>query len=104
MSSSIYELPSSKLPDASKCIRLVRIHSGEDEDEISCSVVIASLAAAPEYAALSYTWGEPDPIRTISIDGVTVGVRENCRYALWQLRRQPALQFLLIWIDAICIN
>ena len=57
------------------------------------------------FAALSYTWGDPNDTRTILVDGYPVLIRSNLEAALRQLRRKvPIRQGLRIWIDAVCIN
>ncbi|RFN45624.1 het-domain-containing protein [Fusarium flagelliforme] len=57
------------------------------------------------FAALSYTWGDPNDTRTILVDGYPVLVRSNLEAALRRLRRKvPIRQGLRIWIDAVCIN
>lgn len=58
-----------------------------------------------EFAALSYTWGDPNETRTIVVDGSPVLVRCNLEAALRELRKKkPVQQGLRIWIDALCIN
>lgn len=58
-----------------------------------------------DYAALSYVWGSPTPVRTIQINDEPFSVGDNLYQALRQLRRsQRIIQGLRMWIDAICIN
>jgi hypothetical protein len=58
-----------------------------------------------DYAALSYTWGNPVQIHDILINGHKVIVRSNLEAGLRALRKRKAIQAgLLVWIDALCIN
>jgi hypothetical protein len=67
-----------------------------------CSLFVVSLDQAPEYEALSYTWGDPCKLSHICLDGHRVEVRRNLERALRQLRNRTSSQVL--WIDAICID
>jgi Heterokaryon incompatibility protein (HET) len=53
-----------------------------------------------KYIALSYVWGSPERMHSISINGSDSWVTENLMYAL----RRPRDRRLRFWIDAICIN
>ncbi|KAF1847437.1 HET-domain-containing protein, partial [Cucurbitaria berberidis CBS 394.84] len=66
------------------------------------SIVEASLDKVPEYFALSYTWGNPELCKEISIDGKTLKITQNCADALRRMLRGKAER--LIWVDSICIN
>lgn len=68
---------------------------------IKCKMEYITLGTK-EYGALSYTWGSPDELRTISLDGKTCYVRQNLWLALRGLRKGDTTQRL--WIDALCIN
>lgn len=64
---------------------------------------------APEYNAISYTWGDGEntSMTDIIVNGQKMQVTENCRYALEQActhyyRRSPYL--IYFWIDSICID
>ena len=61
-----------------------------------------SMEDLPEYIALSYTWGEPSPARTIILNGEPFQVRQN----LWDFMAQARSRALTrkIWIDALCID
>jgi hypothetical protein len=54
-----------------------------------------------QYLALSYLWGNPAKVHTVSLNGADFGVTDNLMYFLW--REQPQ-EPQLFWIDAICIN
>jgi hypothetical protein len=69
---------------------------------ISCSLVHRSLDTDAAYEALSYSWGDPNCKRLISLNGLEFSVTKNLDAALRHLRyRQDERS---IWIDAICIN
>jgi hypothetical protein len=85
-------------------IRLIEILPGQDNQLISCRFHGHELCSPDlEYAAISYTWGDPrSPTYNILVDGTTFTVRQN----LWHFLRQER-QFghsYLLWIDAICID
>ncbi|PPJ60719.1 hypothetical protein CBER1_03478 [Cercospora berteroae] len=105
------------MTDSSSQIRLLWIHAGHGDDEIRCTVSVWDLEDAPEFRAISYTWGAPDPgafvlmtSMTTSyggygfgvVDCIRVRVRDNARYALWQARLHDPNSHL--WIDSLCIN
>jgi hypothetical protein len=75
----------SPLPDMSKSIRLIKIHTefgriitdepGPPIDEIVCTIAAFDLKTAPPFDALSYTWGNPygafrDEMHEISANSV----------------------------------
>ncbi|KAF1964604.1 heterokaryon incompatibility, partial [Bimuria novae-zelandiae CBS 107.79] len=65
------------------------------------------------FAALSYCWGKPTPVATITIDGKPFGVAQNL-YDFLQNRflhnrgmfshESEVLKDRDLWVDAICIN
>ena len=59
-----------------------------------------SLDEDPDYDALSYTWGDPQPSRMIVVDGVEASVGPSLYGALNQIghANRP------LWVDSICIN
>ena len=83
-------------------LRLLHIKPGRDDATVDCSLSVFDLRTAPIYAAISYTWGDPQPTRTITINGNTVQVGINCHYALWQVRQKSRATYY--WIDALCID
>ncbi|KAM3415986.1 hypothetical protein BST61_g9475 [Cercospora zeina] len=101
------------MTDPASQIRLLWIHAGEKDEEIRCTVSIWNLKDAPEFRAISYTWGSPGLKASVSVTAITpssgrnaldlvVEVRENARYALWQARLHHPDSY--IWIDSLCIN
>lgn len=106
------ELPKyTSLGPSSKTIRLIEISPGSDQ-LIACKFHIHELSGIGEadlsYAALSYTWGVPEPTSQITIDGQRLTIRQNLWFALSSMRskmNEGEPEFLrLFWIDAICIN
>jgi hypothetical protein len=83
-------------------IRLAHIQPGDRKCPIYIRLTTVTFADRPIYEALSYTWGELEPVEEIWIDGTSVWVRENLRSALWHLRDTTDVRVL--WIAAICIN
>ncbi|KAF1998437.1 hypothetical protein P154DRAFT_439291, partial [Amniculicola lignicola CBS 123094] len=86
-----------------RCIRLLKIHEGDDTDVVSCDVFEVDLDQAPSFEALSYTWDldpqwdtfqfeyVPDKAREerpILCNGKTCHVTMNLYHVLTELRRQ----------------
>lgn len=89
-------------------IRLLRF--SQIRGSIHCEVSVHHIDDAPQYRALSYTWGPPEPAYNIIIEDRTLAVRANL-YAF--LRKSTkgkgeALRQLVstpyLWIDQISIN
>jgi hypothetical protein len=92
-------------------IRLVVLRPSQEHNTIECNIINTTLNNTDEnqnelnefeYEALSYTWGSPDVMKAISIDGQTCSVRENLWLALYHLRLKNTSRVL--WIDALCID
>lgn len=93
----------------SRCIRLIKLFLavGDEAADIHFDLVVASLDTVPSYEALSYTWGGQPFNRPVSANGKRLLVTENAQAAMRSFRRRrkrDGLDFLLLWIDAICIN
>lgn len=54
------------------------------------------------YYALSYTWGDPQPLSEVIVNGPRMTVRQNLEKALRALRLPK--NEAVWWIDAVCIN
>ncbi|KAJ4193894.1 hypothetical protein NW767_010133 [Fusarium falciforme] len=68
-------------------------------------LITVSLDDDPEYAALSYLWGDPQDQEIITVQGHEVGVTKNLAAALSRLRRgESSLGTDRVWADAICID
>lgn len=96
------------LAQPSKHIRLLKIlHLSP---EITCELIEVSLQSDPTYVALSYTWGDPNSTRIITINGVLMSITTNLAHALedihhyWLQHMTQGAQRPLIWADAISIN
>jgi hypothetical protein len=83
-------------------IRLATLQPASREATIRMTLAHAAFAKKPKYEALSYTWGEPDAVKDIELNGSCVPIRENLWSALVSLR--DAREERVLWIDAICIN
>lgn len=83
-------------------IRLLKIL--KDAAPLSITLHNFALDEAPEYDALSYTWGnETDGQDTIICNGSSILVRINLFQALHRLRND-ASDNSWVWIDALCID
>jgi hypothetical protein len=98
------QLPS--LQDTRNQIRLLSFQGGSGADSIACDYSVHSFSDALEYIGLSYTWGDPTPTHTITIEGQSIKVHKNCFEALWQARHNypPLFGIRHFWIDALCID
>ncbi|RBR25721.1 uncharacterized protein FIESC28_01474 [Fusarium coffeatum] len=84
------------------CTRLLRIEVAKDGDRIVCTLFTVAFGDRPKFDALSYMWGDGKAERSITVNGVDYGVRQNLWDALHYLRKHvPNTDY---WIDAICIN
>ena len=90
------------LNNANAQLRLLSIEPGEWSAPLKATLFTFDRSTAPQYAAISYTWGDPTPVQPISINGTAYDVRFNCYYALVQARYHKKRSHL--WIDSICIN
>ncbi|PMD40876.1 HET-domain-containing protein [Hyaloscypha variabilis F] len=73
----------------------------EPGETIICNLITESLDSAPQYEALSYTWGEPVNEAEIVVNSITLPLRKNLWDALYHLRGDIPRT---LWIDAVCIN
>jgi hypothetical protein len=87
----------------SKQIRLLELQpSLSRSSDIHLTLRIASLDDPPPYFALSYTWGDPHPARTVLVSGCEFTVTPNLFAFLQRFRH--AKEPRLLWVDAVCIN
>jgi len=82
--------------------RVLDLHPGPFQSNISCSIRKISLETKPQYEALSYTWGNPRHLKWISIGEFDHPITASLELALQYLRNQNSARTL--WADAICIN
>lgn len=86
-----------------KEIRLVKVEHGRGSFKpITCSLSTFSLNA-PEYAALSYCWGDESDKAYVPLDRRRFPITRNLFSVLRQLRSDVKYASYM-WIDAICIN
>jgi hypothetical protein len=93
-------------------IRLIRLHAGRDNDELSCTLVHMPLSVGLEYRALSYAWQDPylfpgttsnTTEKLIVNTNWVLDIHANLSSFLRHLRGSEYIDGFL-WIDAICIN
>jgi hypothetical protein len=89
-------------------IRLIKLHprpaSTSTQRNLTprCDLIHVSLDDKPDYAALSYTWGDARDTKMITVGLSSVSVTQNLYSALEHLRYDKTAR--VIWIDALCIN
>ncbi|KAK8178169.1 heterokaryon incompatibility protein-domain-containing protein [Phyllosticta citrichinensis] len=89
-------------PLESTQFRVLKIHPGAKGAPLEADLVHASLTDAPQYQALSYTWGSLEPPFYMSCNGVEMRVTKSLNDALCNARKED--ETLTIWADAACIN
>ncbi|KAK3368573.1 heterokaryon incompatibility protein-domain-containing protein [Podospora didyma] len=96
--------PYTALDPSNSEVRLVKIHPGRIDEPITCSLAIVRLhePECPKFEALSYFWGDPSILSSITVSGQSFNVTKNLAAALPNLRSEH--QARVFWIDAICIN
>ena len=93
--------------------RLIVLQPGELCSEICCKLITVDVIDGPglgisgtsdivAYEALSYSWGLPTLLYSVSCNERQFGVTEELAFALQYLRLREAERYL--WCDAICIN
>lgn len=93
--------------------RLLKLLPGEADAPLSCTMVevnvidghgvgIVGSSEILTYDALSYSWGYPAPVCSISCNGTPLGLALEVATALLYLRSSTTDRY--IWCDAICIN
>lgn len=99
---TIIEYTYMPLDSFSQSIRLVALQPSSGSNTIECKLHTVALTDCPSYIALSYTWGSPENLVSIHIDGKELFVREN----LWSFLATMLhdRRWRLFWIDAICID
>ena len=93
-------------------VRLLVLHPGYFDDQISCGLIHLDLDRSPlrKFEALSYTWGDPCDCSPILLKGQDFRVTKNLEAALRNLRPVPIAgdgvgqNSRYLWVDAICIN
>jgi hypothetical protein len=88
---------------AKQQIRLITLKPGNPGSTIQCDLEIFDVDSAPQYLALSYTWGPPSPTAHILINGKPFEIRQNL-HSFLRAYRNDANNKHYIWIDQICIS
>jgi Heterokaryon incompatibility protein (HET) len=93
--------------------RVVTILPATSNEPLCCELWTAGLIHGPgvavsgtpdivTYSALSYSWGQGEPTKIITCNGVAVPVNGSLTSALLDLRKER--EPVRIWCDALCIN
>ena len=83
-------------------IRLLRLLPRKPFGQIRCELFEAAISDAPDYEAVSYTWGPDDFTGLIHIRGKPLLVSKTIEALLHHLSSYTESKVL--WIDQICIN
>ncbi|EFQ93521.1 hypothetical protein PTNB73_00084 [Pyrenophora teres f. teres] len=86
------------LDTTSQQIRLVKLHPHRDEP-LQLDIETFDLENAPEFVALSYTWGPESPTFDIVVNNRPFSVRKNL-YRFLQAYEEDKY----LWVDQICID
>ena len=82
--------------------RLLVIKSGQEHEDVQCTLSNAIHSDYPVYSALSYCWGSMSILRTVYINDHAFEVGSNCEAAIRMLRQKDI--DVTVWIDSICID
>ena len=106
MSTTTPPYPGASLNAQTPSFRLLTLHPDPPSTPITCTLTnhLLSPSSPPPYEALSYEWGDPPTIHTITVNNTPVPVTDNLFHALSHLRPPPTGTPRTLWIDAICIN
>ncbi|KAF2820746.1 HET-domain-containing protein [Ophiobolus disseminans] len=92
----------SSLNVSAREVRLLHLHPGAWNDDINCQLQVVSLDDGPRFNALSYVWGAPQRVKSITVDGENVLITQSLFTAFQRIRH--VAEVLVIWADALCIN
>ena len=96
------------LSDHHPSFRLLELDLNSDEEAtVHATMSTYDFENAPDYEALSYTWGTRDESANIKVNAQWFPVSPNLLAALKQLRLNHGKNGepkRMLWIDAICIN
>ncbi|KAF4984582.1 hypothetical protein FZEAL_258 [Fusarium zealandicum] len=85
-----------------RCLRLLKIHPGSEDDELVCDLFAADLDTTPSYTALSYVWGDPTKSADLICSGHACKITRSLAEGLRRIRKVDQVE--IAWADAICIN
>ena len=74
-SANIYEPLDTNSKEPSICLAILQ--PAPREVTIRITLAHATFASRPKYEALSYTWGKPDQVDSIELNGYALQIREN---------------------------
>ncbi|KAG6358359.1 hypothetical protein INS49_014243 [Diaporthe citri] len=88
------------------CIRLVQIHAELFRGDISCTLqqYESDIQTCPDYAALSYVWGDSTPTQTVYINGLVYRVHQSLWEFLCHTRKKEGTRRAWLWTDLLCID
>jgi hypothetical protein len=100
----IQSLPSSQYQSLldTEDTRVLVLHPGSGDEEISCHLEPITLVADSDFEALSYVWGSESQRKGIRCGDGRAEITLNLHSALKHLRLADAPR--RIWADALCIN
>jgi len=100
-----------KLDESQSEIRLLDLALTGDGSPIYCNLASISINCNPQYAALSYEWGDAACTEEILVNGHSfqatvnlVAALRQFRKTLWATVTQDSSNAIRLWVDAICIN
>ena len=86
-------------------IRVLELYgSVEPTEELRCRLVEVSVDKPLPYEAISYAWEGQSPSCSITCNGESLLVTENCAAALRTCRPTDSKKTRYLWIDGICID
>ena len=84
--------------------RILYLHSGADDEQLSASLVHHNLDEHPTYDCLSYAWGCSTRSHNVLVDGSSFPITFNLYSALKRIRARDSHGQIALWADGICIN
>lgn len=87
-------------------VRLLDLLPETGDSIICCELKQDNLSSdsLEPYYAVSYTWGVPEPLCKIKVNGKELSIRKNLFDMLLAMRQRNPEGQPRLWIDAICIN
>jgi hypothetical protein len=82
-------------------VRLLQYASDSTPDQVRLQIQVFDRRTKPQYAAMSYVWGDRDPKQIVRLNGCDFEIGPNLHSALLCMRNGLSGWF---WIDAICID
>ena len=82
-------------------VELLDLGDDNAENPVRCHLIHQSLISPPDYAALSYCWGDTQDEVYIVLNDTRIPVSHNLECALRELRRR---RVKVVWVDFLSIN